>query len=278
MESGFSPCNEMLHEPQTLITETGKPWSPRNTVKAHLGEMVTLRWGLQNSDNWVSAYLMGQLNPYAFKKMLISSYGFSEPIDPVVSLCLGPCEVSVKEMVSGYSTFANGGVRVEPVFVTRIEDKNGNVIATFSTKTREAITEAANYKMLSMLRSVIDGGTGGGMRSRQGVTAPMGGKTGTTQNNSDCWFMGFTPSLVGGCWVGGDERDIHFNSMNEGQGARAALPVMGIFLKKVFNDSRLGYSASEQFTVPAKYSNPCGSDLEIEELKIAPGVMDDLFN
>jgi penicillin-binding protein 1A len=278
MESGFTPCNEMMHVEQTLITETGKPYTPKNTVKTHIGEMVTLRWGLQNSDNWVSAYLMGQLNPYTFKKMLINSYGFSEPIDPVLALCLGPCDVYLKEMVSGYSTFANGGIRVEPLFVTRIEDKNGNIIASFASKTHEAITEEANYKMLSMLRSVMDGGTGGGMRSRQGVTAPMGGKTGTTQNNSDCWFMGFTPSLVGGCWVGGEERSIHFNSMNEGQGARAALPVMGIFLKKVFADPKLAYSATEQFTVPAKYSDPCGNTMQMDELISAPGVMDDIFN
>jgi penicillin-binding protein 1A len=278
MESGFTPCDEMMHVEQTLIAETGIPYTPKNTVKEHIGEMVSLRWGLQRSDNWVSAYLMGQLNPYTFKRMLINSYGLSEPIDPVVALCLGPCEVSVKEMVSGYSTFANGGIRVEPIFVTRIEDKNGNVITNFSPKIHEAITEEASYKMLSMLRSVMDGGSGGGMRTRQGVTAPMGGKTGTTQNNSDCWFMGFTPSLVGGCWVGGEERSIHFNSMNEGQGARAALPVMGIFLKKVFADPKLGYSPTKQFTVPAQYSNPCESTQRAEAIDIAPGTMDDIFN
>jgi penicillin-binding protein 1A len=279
MQSGFTPCDEMLHVEQTLYTELGQPYTPKNTVKGHIGEMVNLRWGLQNSDNWVSAYLMGQLNPYTFKQMLISSYGLSEPIDAVPALCLGPCEVSVEEMVSGYSTFANGGIRVEPQYVTRIEDKSGNIITSFFTNVHEAITEEANYKMLSMLRSVIDGGTGAGIRSRQGVTTPMGGKTGTTQNNSDCWFMGFTPSLVGGCWVGGEERSIHFNSMNEGQGARAALPVMGIFLKKVFADSRLGYSSTEQFTVPVQFSNPCNSNREPDAtVNILPGVMDDIFN
>jgi penicillin-binding protein 1A len=279
MQSGFSPCSEVLHVEQTLITETGEPYTPRNLVKTRIGEMVPLRWGLQQSDNWISAYLMGQLSPYAFKNMLISSFGFSEPIDPVVSLCLGPCEVSVKEMVSGYSTFANSGVRVDPLFVSRIEDKNGNIIASFATQVHEAITEDANYKMLSMLRSVVDGGTAIGMRVRQGITAPMGGKTGTSNNNSDLWFMGFTPSLVGGCWVGGDDRDIHFNSMNEGQGARAALPVMGLFLKKVFADPRLGYSPTESFTVPAQYSDPCHSSREsTNESRYSPGVMDDIFN
>jgi penicillin-binding protein 1A len=280
MESGFTPCNEVMHVEQTLYDDLGRPYTPKNTVKAHINEMVTLRWGLQNSDNWVTAYLMKELSPRAFKRKLIEAYGFSEPIDAVPALCLGPCEVSIKEMVSGYSAFSNGGMRVEPLFVTQIEDKNGNIIATFTPQLHQVITENAAYKMLSMLRSVMDGGTGVGMRSRQGITAPMGGKTGTTQNNSDAWFMGFTPSLVGGCWVGGDDRDIHFNSMSEGQGARAALPVMGIFLKKVFADASLGYSPAESFSVPGKYGDPCSnSDSENEEeIDLSPAMLDDLFN
>ncbi|MDR1682693.1 MAG: transglycosylase domain-containing protein [Candidatus Symbiothrix sp.] len=280
MESGFTPCNEMLHVEQTLYDDLGRPYTPKNTVHILENEMVTLRWGLQQSDNWVSAYLMKELSPRAFKRKLIEAYGFSEPIDAVPSLCLGPCEVSIEEMVSGYSVFANGGMRVDPMYVTRIEDKNGNVIATFSPQMHQVLSEDASYKMLSMLRGVMDGGTGGGMRGRQGVMAPMGGKTGTTQRNSDCWFMGFTPSLVGGCWVGGDDRDIHFNSMNEGQGARAALPVMGIFLKKVFADETLGYSSSQSFVVPEKYGNPCSNyeELPAEPFDLSPAVLDDLFN
>lgn len=254
MESGFTPCDEIDHEPQELISETGEIWSPKNTNDLMRGERVSLRWGLQHSDNWVSAYLMKQLSPYSFKRILLS-YGLSEPIDAVVSLCLGTCEASVEQMVSGYSVFVNGGVCVEPMFVTRIEDKNGNIISTFVPRFHEVLSEQASYKMLSMLRSVIDGGTGG--RIRRYTTAPMGGKTGTTQNNSDCWFIGFTPSLVGGCWVGGEERSIHFNTIGEGQGARAALPIMGIFLKKMFADTTLGYSQSETFVVPQQFSDPC---------------------
>jgi penicillin-binding protein 1A len=280
MENGFSPCNEVLHVQQTLMQENGKPWSPRNANKSRMGEWVSIRWGLQNSDNWVTAYLMKQLSPYAFKRLLLS-YGLSEPIAPVVSLCLGPCEVSVGEMVSGYSTFANGGIAVKPMYVTRIEDRNGKVLDNFSLRIHEVISEESNYKMLSMLRSVVDGGTGSAIR-RMGIKGPMGGKTGTTQNNSDCWFMGFTPSLVGGCWVGGEERSIRFNTMNEGQGARAALPVMGIFLKKVYEDTALGYSQSEQFEVPAKYGDPCKSSYrgrDKEEFDtFSSGVIDDLFD
>jgi penicillin-binding protein 1A len=257
MENGFSPCNEVLHVQQTVIMENGKTWSPRTSNKSRIGEWVSLQWGLQNSDNWVSAYLIRQLTPYALKRLLLS-YGLSEPIDAVVSLCLGPCEVSVAEMVSGYSTFANGGICVKPMYVTRIEDINGKILDNFSVRMKEVISEESNYKMLEMLKSVVDGGTGSAMR-RLGVKAPMGGKTGTTQNNSDCWFMGFTPSLVGGCWVGGEERSIRFNTMNEGQGARAALPILGIFLKKIYADQSLGYSQTELFHVPSKYGDPCKS-------------------
>ncbi|MDR0833102.1 MAG: transglycosylase domain-containing protein [Candidatus Symbiothrix sp.] len=287
MESGFTPCSEVLHVPQTIIGEDGKPWTPRNTVKSHPGENVTVGWGLQNSDNWVTAYLMGQMSPYTFKRLLLS-YGLSEPIVPVPALCLGSCDASVGQMVSGYTAFDNAGLRIEPIYVTRIEDRNGNILASFAAQSHEIISESASYQMLSMLQGVMNGGTGGGMRGRQGVTVAMGGKTGTTQSNSDCWFVGFTPSLVGGCWVGGSERSIHFNSMNEGQGARAALPVMGIFLKKVFADPKLGYSETERFKVPERYSNPCAGGSEDEDLSGLPtipttppakaGKMDDIFN
>ncbi len=272
MEEGFTPCDEVLHVEQELITETGKIWKPRNANKKHIGEMVTIRWGLQNSDNWVTAYLMGKLNPYSFVRTL-HSYGLKGKIDPVVSLCLGPCDASVAEMVSGYSAFANRGVRVDPVYVTRIEDNFGNILATFSPRIMEVLSEESAAKMLSMLRAVIDGGTGGRIR-RYGVAAPMGGKTGTTQNNSDGWFMGFTPSLVGGVWVGGEDRSIHFDRMAEGQAASIALPVFAIFMKKVYNDKDLGYSQTENFEVRAQYQNVCNGSLDKGD---EPEGLDDLF-
>lgn len=279
MESGLTPCDEVLHVQQELITETGKTWSPRNANNKRIGEMVSIRWGLQYSDNWVTAALMKRLSPYTFVRLL-HSYGLQGPIDPVVSVCLGPCDASVSEMVSGYSTFANGGIRIEPLYVSRIEDMNGNVIATFLPRTSEVISEDANYKMLSMLQSVVDGGSGNRMRSRYNLTVPMGGKTGTTQDNSDGWFMGFTPSIVSGCWVGGEDPSIHFDRMSEGQGAAMALPIMGLFLKKVFNDPKLGYSQSEIFKIPAQYNNPCiaSSSYTEEEMDISSGELDDIFN
>lgn len=255
MENGFSPCDEARHVEQTLFDENGKPWSPRNANKKRYGEMVTLKWGLANSDNWISAYLMSKLNPYALVR-LIHSFGVrNKDIQPTVSLCLGPCDISVGEMVSAYTAFANKGIRVAPLFVTRIEDNEGNVISSFTPQMEEVISMTSAYKMLVMLRSVINNGTGGRVR-RYGITADMGGKTGTTNANSDGWFIGFTPSLVSGCWVGGEDRDIHFDTMTYGQGAASALPIWTKYMKKVFDDKSLGYSQNEQFKLPEGF-DPC---------------------
>jgi penicillin-binding protein 1A len=268
MEEGVSPCDEILHVQPVLITEAGETWEPRNSNRKREGEMVMVKWGLQNSDNWITASLMKMLSPYTLVRML-HSFGIKGYIDPVVSLCLGPCDISVAEMVSGYSTFANKGVRVDPMYVTRIEDNYGNIIATFTPQMVDVLTEGSTYKMLDMLRGVIDGGTGGSVR-RYGITAAIGGKTGTTQNNSDGWFMAFTPSLVAGVWVGGEDRSIHFDRMDQGQAARTALPVYALFMKKVYSDQTLGYSQSETFDVPAQYRNPCSesSNTEINSQEI----------
>lgn len=275
MENGFSPCDQARYVEQTLIDENGTPWTPRNANDKRYGEMVTLKWGLANSDNWISAYLMGKLNPYDLVR-LIHSFGVrNKAIDPVVSLCLGPCEISVGEMVSAYTAFANKGIRVAPLFVTRIEDSDGNVISTFAPQMEEVISASSTYKMLVMLRAVINEGTGGRVR-RYGITADMGGKTGTTNDNSDAWFMGFTPSLVSGCWVGGDERDIHFGRMTYGQGAAAALPIWAMYMKKVYDDPTLGYDQQERFKLPEGFDPCAGSetpDGEVEERGL-----DDLFN
>lgn len=276
MENGFSPCDQARRVEQTLIDENGTPWTPRNANDKRYGEMVTLKWGLANSDNWISAYLMGKLNPYDLVR-LIHSFGVrNKAIDPVVSLCLGPCEISVGEMVSAYTAFANKGIRVAPLFVTRIEDSDGNVISTFAPQMEEVISASSTYKMLVMLRAVINEGTGGRVR-RYGITADMGGKTGTTNDNSDAWFMGFTPSLVSGCWVGGDERDIHFGRMTYGQGAAAALPIWAMYMKKVYDDPTLGYDQQERFKLPEGFDPCAGSETPDGEV-IEEGGLDDLFN
>lgn len=252
MEEGMSPCDRVLCAPITLQTSSG-PWSPRNGSNARLGEMVTLRWGLANSNNWISARLMSQYTPETLVK-LMQSFGIKGHLDPVVSLALGPCEVSVSEMVDAYTAFPSKGIRVEPLYVTRIEDASGNMIGTFTPKMREIFSETTAYKMIYMLRSVVDDGTGGRVRSVYGLNMPMGGKTGTTQNNSDGWFMGFTPKLVSGVWVGGEERSIHFDGMAQGQGASMALPIWALYMKKVLANSQLGYRVTDQFDVPADFN------------------------
>lgn len=279
MENGFSPCDETRHVEQTLIDENGRPWTPRNANKKRYGEMVTIKWGLSNSDNWVTAYLMSKLSPYQLVR-LIHSFGVkNRQIDPVVSLCLGPCEISVGEMVSAYTAFANRGIRTAPLFVSRIEDNEGNVITEFAPHMEEVISEESAYKMLVMLRSVINEGTGGRVRRVYGIKADMGGKTGTTNNNSDGWFMGFTPNLVSGVWVGGEERDIHFDNMRDGQGAEMALPVWGLYMNKVYADKSLGYLQTDTFDIPHGY-DPCRDLLLSDD---APALedntgLDNLFN
>lgn len=260
MENGFSPCDEVRHVEQTLIDENGRPWTPRNANKKRYGEMVTIKWGLANSDNWVTAYLMSKLNPYQLVRLIHSFGVLNKQIDPVVSLSLGPCEISVGEMVSAYTAFANRGIRTTPLFVTRIEDNEGNVLANFTPQMDEVISESSAYKMLVMLRAVINEGTGGRVRRLYGITADMGGKTVTTNNNSDGWFMGFTPSLVSGVWVGGEDRDIHFDTMVNGQGAAMALPVWGLYMQKVYKDKSLGYSQEEHFNIPEDF-DPCKDTL-----------------
>lgn len=256
MENGFTPCDETRNVEQTIITEEGKPWSPRNTSRNRYGEMVTLKWGLSQSNNWISAYLMSKLNPYAFKS-LIHQFGIrNQDVQPVPSLCLGPCDISVGEMVGAYTAFPNNGIRTEPLFVTRIEDSEGNIVATFTPKTYEVISRESSYKMIDMMRAVIDEGTGRRLRFRYGLKAEIAGKTGTTNENADGWFMGYTPSLVSGCWVGGDDRDIHFTSMSDGQGASMALPIWALYMQKVYADETLGYSQDEKFNIPEDF-DPC---------------------
>ena len=276
MENGFSPCDQARNVEYTLVDENGIPWTPRNSSRKRYGEMVTLKWGLANSNNWISAYLMSKLNPYALVRLIHSFGVLNKDIQPTVSLCLGPCEISVGEMVSAYTAFANKGIRTAPLFVTRIEDNEGNEIATFNAHVDEVISETSAYKMLVMLRAVINEGTGGRCRRLYGITADMGGKTGTTNNNSDGWFMGFTPNLVSGCWVGGEERDIHFDRMTDGQGAAMALPVWGLFMQKVYADKSLGYSQKDTFNIPKDF-DPCKDILEESEPIDNVG-LDDLFN
>lgn len=277
MENGMSPCDLAPNVQQTYIV-AGKPWTPRNGSRSRYGEMVTLKWGLAQSNNWISAYLMSRLSPAALVRLIHEFGVLNREIHPSMSLCLGPCEISVSEMVSAYTVFANNGIRTAPLLVTRIEDNEGNVVAEFQPQMNEVISEESAYKMIIMLQGVMNGGTGSRMRFRYNVNADMGGKTGTTNRNSDGWFMAFTPSLVTGCWVGGEDRDIHFNSMTYGQGASSALPISAYFFQSVFKDARLGYSESEKFELPADF-DPCET-ISYDEASAEEEVsgIDEIFN
>ena len=263
MENGFTPCDYAPNRQQTYIV-AGRPWTPRNVSHARYGQMVPLKWGLAQSNNWISAYLMSKLNPNQFVQIL-HDFGIHNPdIHPSLSLCLGPCEVSVSEMVSAYTVFANHGIRTAPMFVSRIEDNEGNTIATFQPRMNEVIGAANAMKMLTMLMGVVDNGTAGRLRYRYNFQGQIGAKTGTTNNNSDGWFIGFTPQLVSGCWVGGEDRDIHFDRGQMGQGATMALPIWAIFMKKVYADRSLGIDPMAKFDFPEDY-NPCGQKAEEDD-------------
>ena len=254
MEQDFTPCSMFLNSQPTFGN-----WSPRNSGSSRIGEMVDLRWALTNSNNWISARLVYELGAKALaNKMRL--FGVTGHIDETLPLALGTVDVPVKEMVSGYTTFANKGLRVDPVFVTRIEDNQGNVIYSSTAHRTEVTGEDSYYKILSILMNVVDGGTAASLRSRYGIRAQMGGKTGTTNSNSDSWFMGFTPELVTGVWVGGEERYIHFNTMALGQGARAALPIYGYYMQNVYNDSSLPYSQDTRFEFPHDF-DPCKGEV-----------------
>lgn len=257
MENGFSPCDLAPNVQQTYMV-AGQPWTPRNASHARYGEMVTLKWGLQQSNNWISAYLMSRLSPQAFVDLL-RQYGIHNPdIHPSMALCLGPCEITVGEMASAYTAFVNHGIRASHMFVTRIEDGEGNLITRFTPRMNEVISEESAHKMLYMLKAVVDGGTASRLRFKYNMKGDLAGKTGTTNKNSDAWFMGLTPSLVNACWVGGDDRDIHFDSMSMGQGATMALPIFALYMQKVYQDKGLGYNEDAIFDLPEDY-DPCSS-------------------
>jgi len=257
MEEGRTPCDQELNTQPVLYDAVGRPWTPRDGGKKCIGEMVTLRWGLMMSNNWISARVMSRMTPEHFVEFL-HSVGIRNRLDPVLSLCLGVCDISVEEMVTAYSAFPGRGMRSRPLYVSTICDNSGVEIARFTPIRTEVFSTEAYGKMLPILRDVVDHGTGGRVRSRYGVTAPMGGKTGTTNDNSDGWFMAFTPGLIGGTWVGGEERSIHFDRTSEGQGASMALPIWAKFIKQVLDDPALPYKPTDTFYYPAGF-NPCDS-------------------
>lgn len=249
IQEGYSPCYRLPNVP-TTISYDGKEWTPSNSDDKLNGRMLTIQQALANSVNYISAYFMKQFGPQATVD-LVRRMGIVSPIDPVPAICLGTPEISVFEMVGANSTFANKGTWIEPTFVTRIEDKNGKLLADFVPKTEEVMSEEKAYVMVQLMKGVVTSGTGVRLRYRYKLNQPMAGKTGTTQNNSDGWFMGITPDLVSGCWVGGEDRSIHFNSTDQGQGASMALPIFAKYMTKVYADRSIKITQGE-FEKPAK--------------------------
>ena len=253
VQEGYSPCYRLPNVRTCIDMPAGQPqYCPDNSAgeEKYEGRQVTLQFALANSINYISAYLIKQFGPQAVVN-LARRMGIVSPIDAVPSICLGTPEISVFEMVGANATFANKGTWIQPTFVTRIEDKNGKVLADFAPKTEEVMSEEKAYVMLQLMKGVVLMGTGARLRGTYKLTNPMAGKTGTTQNNSDGWFMGITPDLVSGCWVGAEDRSVHFNSTDQGQGANMALPIFAKFMQKVYADKTIKITQGD-FTKPSK--------------------------
>jgi penicillin-binding protein 1A len=264
MQNDYSPCYEVENIPRSFDVGDSIPWTPKSSGnKAYHGKMVTLKWGLAQSENYISAWLMEQFSPSTVVD-LMHKMGVRSFIDPVYSIFLGTSDVKLEEMVGAYGTFANKGVYTRPMYVTRIEDKNGNVISRFTPKIEEVLDEETAYLMLSLLQGVVQ--TGSGIRMRREpymLMNQIGGKTGTTQEQSDGWFMGVTPNLVGGVWSGWEDRAIHFETLGEGQGANMALPVFAIFLRKLYDDPQFGIMEADEFERPSGFN----IELDCEKVK-----------
>ena len=252
MESGMTPCDPVLNSPVVIVVNADdQTWSPQDPHAD--GTMVDLTWGLAHSSNSVSAYLMKQLGAPSMVSMM-RKMGIGGFIDPVVSLCVGSADLSVYDMVTAYNTFPSGGVYTAPVFVTRIEDSDGNVLGQFSDRKRVALSQRATGEMLHMMRAVVDHGTAVRLRLKYGIKGEVAGKTGTTNDNSDGWFIGYTPTITAGVWVGAEDRYVHFASTNLGQGANMALPIWGLWMQKVLKDGTLGITEADVFPESLKGS------------------------
>lgn len=249
IQEGYSPCYEVPNIPVFFDKERWgleKDWIPKNSGDEFENKLITLKFGMANSINTITAFIMKQLGPHAVVD-LAKKIGVQSKILAVPSLCLGTFDLSVYEMVGAYSTFVNNGIWTEPIFITKIEDKNGVVLESFTPKTQEAMNEETAQTMVRMLQGVVEGvysptaektlGTGVRLKFKYGFKNEMGGKTGTTQNQSDGWFMGVTPNLVTGVWSGCDDRSAHFRTIQYGQGANMALPVFAEYMKRVYADT-----------------------------------------
>jgi penicillin-binding protein 1A len=266
MQENYSPCQMIPLVPITFANiidnkdTTYTPTAPGRNVFA--GKMVSLKWGLATSHNWVSAWLFKNFNPENVIK-LMRKMGVTSYIDPVPSMIYGPADISLEEMVGAFNTFSNRGIYISPEYVTRIEDRYGNVISSFHPLESEAISQETAYLMLSLLKNVVDmtgrykeefyAGTANRLRGKYQFTGELAGKTGTTQNQSDGWYIGLAPKLTAAAWVGGEDRSIHFDNLTMGSGTNMALPIYGEFLKRVYADTTLGITMQDEFERPLDF-------------------------
>jgi len=258
VQNGWSPCQKAPNMPVTF--DKYDNYTPANASDYREGDMITLKDGLAFSMNQITAYLMKDMNPLqsedSYKDMVnfFHQMGIQSDILPVPSICLGVADLSVFEMVGAYGTFANKGVWVEPIFISHIEDKNGNIVQEFSPKQVEALDEYSTYAMIELLRNVIISGTGRRLkREPYSFTNDLCGKTGTTQDNSDGWFMGVTPNLICGTWMGGDDKIITIKNTSVWSGASLGIPVFGKFMKQLYEDGTLGITKEDVFEAPKNY-------------------------
>ncbi len=247
-EGEFGPCSKVPNTPVSFELWDGTIWTPKNSTDRREGEMVTLKWALANSVNYISAFLINRYSPHALIN-LVNRMGITSPMDPVPAISLGTPDLSVYEMVGAMATYANKGVYVQPRFITHIEDNNGNLIESFNPVQNEAMNEQTAYLMLELMKGVVESGTGIRLRLTYDLENPIAGKTGTTQNNSDGWFVGLTPDLVSGVWVGAEDRGIRFRTITLGQGANMALPIWALFMKRLYEDETVNIS-QEDFEPP----------------------------
>ncbi len=264
MQEGMSPCDRVVNVPQTFdIQGMNETWTPKSTDKDEwIGQSVTLKWGLMKSSNNISAYLMKQFGPAAMAQMM-RRMGIQSHLDEVYSLCVGSCDLSLYEMVPAYNTFPSKGVFAQPIFVTSIEDNSGNLLASFTNRKTEAISEYSAYLMENLMAGVVTSGTAIRLRSLYALPCDIGGKTGTNNDHADGWFIGYTPKLTAGVWVGAEDRQVHFKTLALGGGSNMALPIWGIFMKKVLNDGSLGPGKNDRFTPPSGFdvNLDCGEDI-----------------
>lgn len=253
MPGGYSPCYEVPNVPVTIEVPQGynkmKAWTPTFSKSKFDGQKISLKLGLALSLNQISAWVMSRYKPKSVIE-IVQNMGVKSPLEPVPALCVGSGEVKLVEMAGAYCTYANKGVFNTPIFVTKIEDKHGNIIATFSATKKQALDEHTAYRVIELMRGVIQYGTSTRIWRTYKLRGDMAGKTGTTNDNSDGWFMGVTPELVSGAWVGGEERGIRFSSTSLGQGANMALPIWALYMQKVYDDPTLPYTLKSKFEKP----------------------------